>query len=375
MEDSTLLNSSPNPDKLKNKLKIEQDWAKKIIDKGDCVDTFTKLLFKLDNPLQIWIKGQALLSLDSDCANMFLDKAKELGYESDVFIKLDEPVIVGNGIFEGLSTTKFNDGTYVFSTKNLELIKKINELSSGFVTSEDETKVVLYPQNDTTREFNMFLSKTDINVENPKYDENALMSLINNDPFLKFNYQNLTIGDKRKDLDMIWNAYVQDDVILLNKLKQFEQYILHNESIQSNKLEFFNDLKSLLVEHKLDTLVNVNSLSLLLNEYIKENKKTFDLFLSTYKVEWKNISFNQSLSNIYKTLSETKIVHSDVSDNKAIDKLVESIKVSYDLSGALTQGPVNESLNIAKKYLYIGQKEATKLFNVVLSIFIKQIPV
>lgn len=368
-----LLNKSPNPDKLVNKLKIEQDWAKKLIDKGD-KEVIVKSLDKLTNPLQIWIKAQALKSLDCDCYTLYLDKAKELGYESDVFIKLDEPVIVGNGVFEGLNTTKFNDGTYVFSTKNQELIKKINELASGFVTSEDETKVELYPENDTTLNFNMFLSNKDIKVEKPKYDINVLMSLINNDPFLKFNYQNLSTGDQTKDLDLIWHTYVEDDVILLNKLKQFEQYVSYNENIQSNKINFFNDLKSLIVEHKLDTLVNINSISILLNTYIKENKETFNNFLSTYKIEWKNLSYSKSLSDMYKTIYETKIAYSDVSNNKATDKLIESIKVSYDLSSALVQGPVNDSLSIAKKHLFIGQNEATKLFNIVLSVLLKEIP-
>lgn len=373
MEDSTLLNKAPNPDKLKNKLAIEQEWAKKILNKEDYESVLAKQLDKLDNPLQIWIKAQALKSLNCTYFQFFINKAKDLGYQSDIVIKLEEPTIVGNGIVEGLNSTKFSDGTHVFSTKNPDLIKAINELASGFVTSDTNKQVLQYPENDTTLNFNMFLN-SDIKVEEPKYDNNALIALINNDHFLKFNYQNLTTGDQAKDLDMIFNSYIKGDDLMLNKLKQFEQLVSYNEGIQSNKINFFNDFKTLLVENKLDKLINANSLSITLNQYILENKKAFDQFLSTFKVEWKNISFNQTLSDIYKVVSETKIAYSDVLDNKAIDKLSEHIKVSYDLSGAMVQGPVTESLNIAKKHLFIGEKESTKLFNIVLAVLLKEIP-
>jgi len=64
-------------------------------------------------------------------------------------------------------------------------------------------------------------------VKKLDYNPIALKHMISDDPFLKFSYHNLSVGEEETDLELIYNTYIRDEADMMNKLKTYESYRAH----------------------------------------------------------------------------------------------------------------------------------------------------
>lgn len=387
-EETKILDKSPNPDKLENKLQQEVEWAQKLMDKDSetCSDAFMKQLSKLDNPIQIWIKSQALKSLDCECYKDYEDKAKELGFNSDMMKTVTVPKVVGNGIIgnpvgniagihEAVNVTKFADGTYVFSTKNKEIIEKMNELAQ--MLPSQMKQVFQYPNTEDkvgTMAWDMFhQSVEDIKAEKPEFDSTALFNLINNNHFLKFTYHNLMTGDTPKDLEMMWKDYVKNDDVLMKQLKVSENYVSYDERTSSVKFNWFNVLNESINKVKISKDLNINKYSFEVNSLISKTKTLFESILPELKIEWRNLAYSLDTYQLAEKISEMHLSFIQIDTNVGIyESLNKSIKLSNDISSCFYHGPILECTKKCLKHLYIGSKDTSNLFNITLSIVLKE---
>lgn len=354
MSEPKLLNTSPNPDKIKNKMEIEEKWATSIISKNtdEADKAFAEALEKFDNPIQIWIKGQVLSNLGMAIAELYLKKAEALGYTATT------------GIEEAVNVTNFNDGTYIFSTKDKNLIDKIKNLINENLKQEfqyDEGKFGAWT-------WNMFKEGEDLKVKKKEYNDVALSHLINADTFLKFTYHNLMTGDIEKDLDMIWNKHVKDDPAYSKAIKTYETYVAYHENTQVVKYDFYNRLSKLLEESKLIDKINIVEVSTFINKM--SELSILEGFEPLLKVELKNILSDLKSTGIIEKLNASQLTFDDFELNKCDEKLSKSLGVSENLSKALYNAYLLPILNESLQFYYIGNKEFTSLFNIITSLIL-----
>ncbi len=352
MSEPKILSTSPNPDKIKNKMEIEEKWATSIVDKHPegADEAFTKELAKFENPIQIWIKGQVLSNMNLSIAELYLKKAEELGYTAT------------SGIEESINSTTFVDGTYVFSTKDKNLADKIKSLINENlkqVFQYDEFKFGPWT-------WNMFNEDEKLDVKKKEYNSDALTHLINADNFLKFTYHNLMTGDLEKDLDMIWKKYVKEDPAYSQLIKTFEGHVAYYESVQSVKFDFYNRLSSLLEESKLMDKVNISEVSNFINAL--SSKRIIEGFEPLLKVELKNILSELKSTGIIEKLNASQLTFEEFDKAQCNEKLIKTFGISEALATPLYNKYLLPILKESLQFYHIGNKEFTSLFNIITAI-------
>ncbi len=376
-EEVKMLSKDPNPDKLKNKMKIEEEWAQKIIDKSeDPCDAFMKALKGFKDPIQIWVKGVILGNADISCAKDYLDKARELGYSNDtkpnpMTMQSDVAADPSPTMETVANITNFPDGTMVVSTKDVETIRKINEI----LGPGKEKQVMQYPSVEdqmNSPAWDMFYN-TGAQMEKPEYDNSALISLINSNHFLQFTYHNLATGELQKDYDMMYKTYVKGDKILMAQLKTFENYVGYVENAAAAKLPYFEELRESTLKAGLKDL-NINKYAVSLNGVLESLRTEFENFQSHVKIEWKNIGHTHKIAKLSEKLSAVKLGLTEIDKNEGItEKLTTKLECTPELGTAIASGPVLEAAKLAADQLWIGSKEATALFNITLATIIKEL--
>ncbi len=288
-----LINKSPNPDKIKNKMDIEKKWADKILKSNpdDFESIFCDHLVKLTNPIQIWIKGQVLSNLGISCADKYLNKASELGY----YVESNNANII--------NVTKFNDGTHVFSTKDPSIVEKINNIMLENLKQEfqyDEDKIGSWS-------WNMFNNiENDIKIKKAEYNSDALFNMIKNDNFLKFTYHNLMSGNLKDDLDLIWDKYVKDDLNYKKLIKQYEGIVNRDNETKAVKYEFYTRLTNLLKEAKIFDKFNVSDICKIISNF-KQSRILENVNDPLEKIAIKNIASDLKTKGLTEKFNKSNI--------------------------------------------------------------------
>lgn len=353
MTEPKLLNTSPNPDKLKNKMDIEEKWAQTILTKNpeDKDIEFVKELQKFNNPIQIWIKSQVLSNLGLECAKDYMDKAKELGYSTDSVIE------------ESVNLTSFSDGTFVFSTKDTKLADKIKSLINENLKQEF--------QYDKEQQFgpwtwNMFNEDDKLKINKKEYNADALIQLIRNDNFLKFQFHNLSSGDNDKDLDMIWKKFVKEDPAYSVAIKTFEGYVNYYAEKNITKFDFYNKLSSLIEEAKLT--VNIIDVCNFIDSFAKKN--ILESIELKSRIELKNVLSELKSKGIVEKLNSSELTYTDFDLNLCSEKLRNTFSISEDLSKELYKSYLLPILSEGLQFYHIGNKEFTSLYNILCAVIL-----
>lgn len=351
-----LMSKSPNPDKIKNKMEIENKWANKIIKSNpdDIESVFCDELNKLDNPIQIWIKGQVLLNLGIKCADTYMAKANELGYSTN----MNEN--------SNIKVTKFNDGTFVFSTKDPILVEKINNLMNESIKQEFQYEV------DKIGDFNMFNDEDEksIKVKKDEYNSDALLNMIKNDNFLKFTFHNLSSGNLNDDLKMIWNNYVKDDLVYKNTIKQYENIQIKEDSNKVVKYDFYNRLNNLINEAKIDNKFDINKIALIISNFKSSSILENHINDISEKIAIKNIVSDLKSKGLYESLNLLKLSISEIISDNGTKKISKHFNIkestSYILQHLYFKPLINESIKLYDN----NGIEFTKLFNIMASVIL-----
>lgn len=351
-----LINKSPNPDKIKNKMEIEKKWADKILKSNpdDPESAFCDVLVKLDNPIQIWIKGQVLSNLGISCADKYLNKASQLGY-----------CVESNIVDNAINVTKFNDGTHVFSTKDPSIVEKINNIMLESLKQEfqyDEDKMGVWS-------WNLFKDmESDIKVKKDEYNSDALFNMIKNDNFLKFTYHNLMSGNMKDDLDLIWDKYVKDDLNYKKLIKQYEGIVNKDAEYRSVKNEFYTRLINLLNEAKIKDKFNVSAVCDIISDF-KSSRILENINDPLEKVAIKNIASDLKTKGITEKFNESNIT---VEKMKSYDKACYTLSKMFDIKESTSNIILNmymiPLLDAAVKLYEKNDVEFTSLYNIMLSI-------
>lgn len=379
-EEVKMMSKDPNPDKLKNKLKIEHEWATKIVDKcdGDPCEEFIKALKALKDPLQIWTKGTVLKNMELSCAAEYFDKARELGYSNDtkpnpMTMVSDTADAPSATMEQRASVTNFPDGTMVISTKDKAIIDKINEI----LGPGKEKQVFQYAASQELKDtwaWDMFYNAEAPKVDKPEYDNKALIYLINNNHFLKFQYQNLMTGELQKDLDMIWKDYVKGDRVLLDQLKTHENYVGYVEQTAAVKLPFYAGLTEALKVAKVGKEIAVNKYAVAISAVVEGLRSNFETCSPRTKVEWRNIGYNNEIAVLAEKLSSANLGLTELVNNAITEKMTGKFECSPEMCAALyASGAIEESLTLAAGHLWTGTKNATNVFNITLATVIKEL--
>jgi len=395
-----LLEKDPNPDKLK-KIEVEQDWAMKQLDKSkndgsDPNEAFCKLLLGIKNPIQIWIRGEILNNLGLDCASAYLERARELGYDgTPIVIKKNAPAInpkvLDNGYADELdgvnikkeavtpiNLTEFPDGTFIFSTKDPVLANKIKALNERAI-KEAQQQFLYTGQSDrmNTWGWNMFHTDEEDKTKMPEYDPKVLFDLIRHDTFLNFTFHNLSTGEFDKDLDMVWKSYVKGNAEYLTKMKTFETYANYEYKTSAVKYTWYNDLKTLLKESKLDEKINIIDASKVCQEAIKVVKSKKDNMTITAKIEMKNSFIDRPYSEVISEICQSGIKFEDFK-GESIKPIVEKLRninkeLSVEYYQSLIHNVIAPALNETIKLNWLGGKKVTDLFCIIYAIAGKEI--
>lgn len=354
MTEPKILNTSPNPDKLKNKMEIEKKWAESILSKHneESNDIFIKELDKLTNPIQIWIKGQILTNLGIESADLYKSKATELGYSTE-------------SIEERVNTTSFSDGTIVFSTKDKNLAEKIKTLINESYKQEFQYQG---EQQTGPWTWNMFSDDENLKISKKEYNTDALIQLINHDPFLKFNYHNLMTGDNDKDLNMIWSKYVKEDTNYTKMMKTYENHVTYYASKNSIKYDFYNRLSKLLESAKILDKVNINDICNLINSFKSLN--ILESIELNSRIELKNILSELKSDGIVEALNLSQLTYKDFDLNTTKNKISNSFKISENTSDLLYNYYMLPILKESLQFYHIGNKDFTSLFNIINAIIL-----
>jgi len=155
--------------------------------------------------------------------------------------------------------------------------------------------------------------------EKETFDYVAVKNMIGSDTFLKFAYENLMTGNFYEDMTTIYDTYIKNDEVNLEKLKTFESYTIHVIDEQLNKSE----LASLIIENMSSEITNdikrqiytkMNDL-LAIKEDVNKN-----IIISTpeFKHDIKN-AFKSNINEKLKAFRDSKIVLESFNDGNVLD--------------------------------------------------------
>lgn len=212
----------------------------------------------------------------------------------------------------------FNVGSY--PNDNLQPVEEviINESNTINEAVNENHKQVMPYQDESMKPWIIYPDSVEA-PEKEAFDYVAVKNMIASDTFLKFAYENLMTGNFYEDMTTIYDTYIKNDEVNLEKLKTFENYTNHIIDEQLNKSE----LASLIIENMSSEITNdiKRQIYTNLNDLlaIKEDV-TKNIIISTpeFKHDIKN-AFKSNINEKLKAFRDNKIVLESFNDGNVLD--------------------------------------------------------
>lgn len=216
----------------------------------------------------------------------------------------------------------FNVGSY--PNDNLQPVEEviINESDTVSDTVNDAVnenhKQVMPYQDESMKPWIIYPDSVEA-PEKETFDYVAVKNMIASDTFLKFAYENLMTGNFYEDMTTIYDTYIKNDEVNLEKLKTFENYTMHIIDEQLNKSE----LASLIIENMSSEITNdiKRQIYTKLNDLlaIKEDvDKNIIISTPEFKHDIKN-AFKSNINEKLKAFRDNKIVLESFNDGNVLD--------------------------------------------------------
>jgi hypothetical protein len=428
MEDNKAKELKKSPFNLKLKYDNEKEFFCKIIDKikknvvlseqdKELRSEFEKALKDTKSPIQMHVRGTALLELGYEFGNEFISKAADNGFA------ITESII-NEGIYKkpyfkyfeqifNLFTNKpvsqdilmsYLEGDHLpmqdFISYNLKPDLKwmtaigvldaadsivIGAYENGLIKEGAKQETIYDPNEERIamlKKWNVFEDEDAPKFKAPKYNRLALRHMIEDDAFLKFSFHNLATGDDEKDLDLIFDTYVEKDQMYLQKMKTYESHsnrMLENKKSKSPISLFIENVyrnfgAGFDQEFEGVETIAITKIAARINETTMAAQDEFALYTPEIKNELKGAFVGSGVESFVKTLAESGIKYGDimayVKKIRDEDKLIEAFGIS---KGAANY--VNSILSVILPIVtesYAGGNAASILFAIGSGILLKK---
>ncbi len=160
-----------------------------------------------------------------------------------------------------------------------------------------------------------------------EYSPEAIMNVINSDPFLKFSYHELNTGDFEKDMEMIYKTYIKDNDELVSKLLTMESYVGMLKENSLSKSPNINVIEMILNKNNInplnykDILFNIENI---INENLQFFRHEFVLLTSDFKT-----NFRTKMSEVSALELSDMILTSELKFNDDTETIISKLNTKF----------------------------------------------
>ena len=212
----------------------------------------------------------------------------------------------------------FNVGSY--PNDNLQPVEEviINESNTINEAVNENHKQVMPYQDESMKPWVIYPDSVEAPEKEP-FDITAMKNLISADNFLRFAYENLMTGDFYEDMTTMYDTYIKNDEVNLEKMKTYESYTMYivEETLiksQIANLILENMTSEITDDVKKQIYLNLNSLTTIQ----KDLKHNLALSTPEFRYDIKE-TFKFDIKNKLKEFRDSKITLESFNEGNVLD--------------------------------------------------------